>query len=126
MSRAFGVLGAVFGFIALGAGPIGAHHLHLARDMQEAFETGVRYQLIHAVALLVVAVMFERGGSALLALSGWLFVAGQVLFPFGLYVFAATENHSWALATPVGGVCYLAGWASLAAVFARRRGDAGS
>ena len=121
MSRAFGVLGAVFGFIALGAGPLGAHHLHLAGDMSEAFETGVRYQLIHAVALVAIAVAFERGGSGILALAGWLFVAGQVLFPFGLYVFAATENHSWALVTPVGGACYLAGWALLAIAFARRR-----
>jgi uncharacterized membrane protein YgdD (TMEM256/DUF423 family) len=121
MSRAFGVLGAVFGFIALCAGPLGAHHLHLAGDMLEAFETGVRYQLIHAVALVVIALAFERGGGGLLAVSGWLFVAGQVLFPFGLYVFAVTENHAWALLTPVGGVCYLAGWALPAVAFAMKR-----
>lgn len=120
-ARAFGVLGAFFGFIAAGAGPLGAHHFHLAGDMREVFETGVRYQLIHAVALVAIAVASERPHPGLLALAGWLLVAGQVLFPFGLYVFAVTQNHAWALVTPAGGVCYLAGWAFLTIAFAVRR-----
>ena len=120
MSCLFGLLGAIFGFIAVAAGPIGIHHAHLSGELLDVFETGVRYQLIHALALVLVAVALERAPSRALSVAGWLFVAGQVFFPFGLYAFALTGQHAWALVTPAGGVCYLAGWASLGVAFARR------
>jgi uncharacterized membrane protein YgdD (TMEM256/DUF423 family) len=119
-SRAFGVLGAVFGFIGVAAGPLAIHHMHLAGDMRDVFETGVRYQLIHAVALLLVAIALDRAPGRWLVAAGWLFVLGNVFFPFGLYAFATTGNHAWALVTPGGGVCYLAAWVALAIAFLRR------
>jgi uncharacterized membrane protein YgdD (TMEM256/DUF423 family) len=120
MSRRFGLLGAIFGFIAVGAGPFGIHHAHLSGELLDVFETGVRYQLIHAVALVLVAIALERSPSRALSVAGWLFVAGQIFFPFGLYAFALTGQHVWAMVTPAGGVCYLAGWLSLGVAFARR------
>ena len=118
--RWLGALGAAFGFIGVAAGPLAIHHLHLSGELLEVFETGVRYQLIHAVALVVVAIALERAASPAMAVAGWLFVLGQVFFPFGLYAFALTGNHAWALVTPIGGVCYLAAWVALAIGFLRR------
>ena len=122
MKRFFGLAGAISGFIGVAAGPLGVHHLHLAGDMLDVFETGVRYQLVHALALVLVALALDRAPSRALAAAGWLFVVGQVFFPFGLYAFALTGHHAWAMATPVGGVCYLAAWIALAIAFARRAG----
>ena len=118
--RLFGVLGAVSGFVAVAAGPLGIHHAHLSGEMLEVFETGVRYQMIHAAALLAVAVAGERAGGPVFAVAGWLFVAGQLFFPFPLYALALTANHAWGMVTPVGGVCYMAGWIALVVAFARR------
>jgi uncharacterized membrane protein YgdD (TMEM256/DUF423 family) len=118
--RLFGVWGALSGFVAVAAASLGSHHLSLAIDMQEVFETGARYQLIHAVALVLVAVALERSESRALRVAGWLFAAGQMFFPVGLYAFALTGDHTWSLITPVGGGCYLAGWLALAVGFARR------
>lgn len=118
--RGFGVLGAAFGFLGVAAGPLAIHHLHLSGEMLEVFETGMRYQLIHALALVLVAISLERAPSRALIVAGWLFALGNVLFPFGLYGFALTGEHVWALVTPGGGACYLAAWVALAVAFARR------
>ncbi len=128
MERAFLVLGAVLGLVGVALGAFGAHALR-ARLTPEAlarFETGVRYQLWHALALFAVvfvgSLTWPTGASALYVaggiglfpiLSGWLFVAGVVLFSGSLYVLALTGNRRWGAVTPFGGVCLLAGWLSL-------------
>jgi len=122
MDRAFFALGALSGLLAVGAGAFGAHALRerLSPDMLAVFETGARYQMYHALALLAAAWAVGRwpGGATLAA--GWLFVAGTVVFCGSLYLLALT-GHRWLGAiTPLGGLAFLAGWAALAWAALRR------
>jgi len=113
MERSFFVLGALFAFMSVAAGAFGAHVLkgRLSPDMLAVFETGARYQMYHGLALLVVAWAAAHWTSQLVKAAGWLLVAGTVLFSGSLYVLAL----SWLGAvTPVGGLCFLVGWALLA------------
>ena len=82
--------------------------------MLAVFETGVRYQMYHALALLGTAVLMERAPSRLLAASGWLFITGMVLFSGSLYALALTGMTILGAITPLGGLAFLAGWACLA------------
>jgi len=116
MDRTFAALGAVSALAAVAAGAFGAHALraHLAPDQLAAFETGARYQMYHALALLLVAWAVTRWPAPPVRAAGWLFVAGTVLFSGSLYVLALTGARAFGAVTPAGGVCLLAGWASLA------------
>jgi uncharacterized membrane protein YgdD (TMEM256/DUF423 family) len=107
MSPAFWArLGAGFMFLAVGLGAFGAHALkaRLEPDMLAIFETGVRYQVYHALALLLLASL--RGPSK----AGWCFTAGIALFSGSLYILALTGVRRWGAVTPVGGVLFLIGW----------------
>jgi uncharacterized membrane protein YgdD (TMEM256/DUF423 family) len=116
MDRTFLLAGAIAGLIAVAFGAFGAHGLRgrLTPDMLAVFETGVRYQMYHALALLLTAVLVPRlPGKAIMA-AGWLFIAGIVLFSGSLYVLAVTGVTALGAVTPFGGVAFLAGWAALA------------
>lgn len=117
----FGLLGGVFGFLGVLAGAFGAHALRgtLPPDLLAVFETGARYQLAHAVALLAVAALGPRLAGRALAITGWAFTAGILVFSGSLYALALTGVRAWGAVTPLGGLCFLAGWAVLAAAFAR-------
>jgi uncharacterized membrane protein YgdD (TMEM256/DUF423 family) len=117
----FGVLGAVFGFLGVAAGAFGAHALRdtLPPDRLQIFETGARYQLIHALALIAIAIALDRAVSGALTAAGWLFVLGQVVFAGSLYALALSGVRLWGAVTPLGGLCYLAGWVLLAIAFAK-------
>ena len=109
---------AVFGFLGVALGAFGAHALRESlepRDL-EIFETAVRYQLIHAVALLGVAAAAARWPDVqtLLSASGWLLVAGVVVFSGSLYTLVGTGIRGFGAVTPIGGLALLAGWAALA------------
>jgi len=117
MDRIFFVLGALSGAMAVGLGAFGAHGLktRLPADLLATFETGVRYQMYHALALLAVAWAATRwSGSHLPTSAGWLFVAGTVLFSFSLYLLALTGQRWLGAVTPLGGVAFVAGWVCLA------------
>jgi uncharacterized membrane protein YgdD (TMEM256/DUF423 family) len=82
--------------------------------MLVVFETGARYQMYHALALLGVGLAHGRWPTTSIALAGWLFVAGTLLFSGSLYVLALT-GHRWLGAiTPLGGAAFIAGWLALA------------
>jgi uncharacterized membrane protein YgdD (TMEM256/DUF423 family) len=106
------VIGAMLGALGVAAGAFGAHALkgRLTPEMLAVFETGVRYQLIHALALLAVAWAGRRWASPAIAVAGWLFVAGIFLFSGSLYVLTLTGVHAFGVVTPVGGVALIAGW----------------
>lgn len=117
MDRLFFVLGSVSAGIAVALGAFGAHALksRLSPDMLAVYETGVRYQMAHALALLAVAWASTRWpGSAAISASGWLFVAGTLLFSGSLYVLALTGVRGFGAVTPLGGLAWLLGWAALA------------
>ena len=117
MDRAFFGLGAVSAFIAVAAGAFGSHALKtkLTPEMLAIFEIGVRYQLYHAFALIACAWAAARWPGPLVTASGWLFVAGTVIFSGSLYALALTGTRALGAVTPLGGVALLAGWVCLAA-----------
>ena len=117
-----GALGAVSGFLGVAAGAFGAHGLRgsLSPERLQVFETGARYQLIHAVAIVVVAVALDRADSRALVAAGWLLVAGTVIFSGSLYALSLSGVRVWGAVTPIGGLCFLVGWLLLAAGLARR------
>ncbi|MBT8404365.1 MAG: DUF423 domain-containing protein [Gemmatimonadetes bacterium] len=117
MDRTFVIVASALGFLGVALGAFGAHALRdtlTPRDL-EIFETAVRYQLIHAVALLGVAAAAARWPDVgtLLSASGWLMVGGVVVFSGSLYTLVSTGVRSFGAITPIGGVALLAGWATL-------------
>jgi uncharacterized membrane protein YgdD (TMEM256/DUF423 family) len=115
MDRGFALAGSLSAFIAVAAGAFGAHALRarIAPDLLATFETGNRYQMYHALALFVVAILAARFPVAPLRLAGWLFIAGTVLFSGSLYLLAITGVRWLGAITPFGGLCFLGGWAAL-------------
>ena len=119
MDRLFITLGALSGLLAVAAGAFGAHALRdrLSADMLSVFQTGVSYQMYHALALLAVGSLlarFSTDGSVWLTASGWLFVAGSVLFSGSLYLLAVSGTTWLGAITPLGGLAFLLGWLALA------------
>ena len=110
------LVGALLAFLGVGLGAFGAHGLRtrISPDMQAVFETGVRYHMYHSLAILVVGLIEGRTGGWLIALAGWLFTAGIVLFSGSLYLLAITGVTTLGAITPIGGLAFLAGWACLA------------
>src|SRR5438094_10650357 len=103
MDRTFMLIGAVAAFIGVGFGAFGAHALRgrLSPDMLAVFETGVRYQMYHALALFAVGLLMAPMGGWLIRTAGWLFVAGIVLFSGSLYVLALTGVTALGAVTPI-------------------------
>ncbi len=123
MERVFLILGALSGGLAVALGAFGAHGLRarLAADLLTTFETGVRYHMYHALALLVVAWVVARWpGSPWPVAAGWLFVAGTILFSFSLYLLSLTGARWLGAITPLGGVAFVVGWLCLALAAWRR------
>ncbi len=117
MENLFFVLGGLFGALGVALGAFGAHALksRLPADRLETFETAVRYQLIHALALLATSMAISRwSGSVFVNIAGWLFIAGIVLFSGSLYLLISTGVRAWGAITPLGGVAFIAGWLCLA------------
>ena len=116
MERIFFVLGSVFALVGVAAGAFGAHALRgvIPADLTVVFETGVRYQLVHALALLAAAGAAARWPGRAPAAAGALFVAGIVLFSGSLYLLALTGARMLGAVAPFGGVAFIAGWACLA------------
>jgi uncharacterized membrane protein YgdD (TMEM256/DUF423 family) len=102
-------------FLGVGIGAFGAHALkdRLSEPMKAVFETGVRYQLIHGLALFAVAWLASVSSSKLVGAAGWAFAAGILLFSGSLYILALTGVRAWGAATPLGGLAFLVGWACL-------------
>jgi uncharacterized membrane protein YgdD (TMEM256/DUF423 family) len=116
MDRLFAAVGAISALIAVAAGAFGAHALRarLGPELLTVFETATRYQMYHAVGLLAVAWAATRWPAPAVRAAGWLFVAGTVLFSGSLYVLALSGVRAFGAVTPLGGLCFLAGWLALA------------
>ena len=117
MDRTFLLVGALAGFLGVALGAFGAHGLRarLGPEMLAVFETGVRYQMYHAIAILIVALAAARLDGWLIRTAGWSFALGIVLFSGSLYVLALSRITIFGAITPIGGVAFLAGWACLVA-----------
>ena len=107
--------GAGLMFLAVGLGAFGAHALkaRLSPEMLAIFETGVRYQVYHALALFAAAYLSSRWPGRAVNAAGICFVLGVFIFSGSLYLLALTGTRRWGAVTPVGGVLFLVGWLSL-------------
>jgi uncharacterized membrane protein YgdD (TMEM256/DUF423 family) len=112
VARLFLSLGAIFGLLGVAAGAFGAHVLRgrLTPDDLQIFETAVRYQMYHALALLAVGLFSVRFASASATAAGWCFLAGIVIFSGSLYLLVLSGARWWGAVTPIGGVGFLIGW----------------
>jgi uncharacterized membrane protein YgdD (TMEM256/DUF423 family) len=115
MYRFFLSAGSISGFVAVLAGAFGAHALRarISPEHLVTFETGARYQMYHALALLAVAWVLSRSSNIPALWAGRLFILGTVLFSGSLYLIALTGTARFGLITPFGGVALLAGWICL-------------
>lgn len=114
------VLGCVFALTAVMAGAFGAHGLRgvVSPRGLEVFQTAVTYQVYHSFALIVVAILSGLGiagnpGRKLLSVGASFFAAGIVLFSGSLYLLVLTQMSWLGPVTPLGGVCFMVGWALL-------------
>lgn len=110
------VAGAISGFLSVALGAFAAHGLQSRVGPAEiaVFETGARYQMYHALALLAVAWVAAQGAGISATVAGWAFVIGTILFSGTLYNLGLTGSRALVMVTPVGGVAFLVGWAALA------------
>jgi uncharacterized membrane protein YgdD (TMEM256/DUF423 family) len=124
VNRALALAATILGFTGVALGAVGAHALKRsveglpdAAERLAWWETGARYHLFHALALFGLAVLAAHVPSRLTRGAGVLFVLGIALFSGSLYALALSGNKAFAMATPLGGVSFMAGWvlAALAA-----------
>ena len=117
MERTFILLGSLVMFLGVGAGAFGAHALSAYFDQYPkyagTFDTAVRYQLIHGLALFAIAWASGRFPGSLTTWSGGLIFAGILIFSGSLYTLVLTRQSWLGAITPIGGVAFLAGWACL-------------
>jgi uncharacterized membrane protein YgdD (TMEM256/DUF423 family) len=121
-AKVFVAAGGVAALLAVALGAFGAHALNgrVPPEMLAVWHTGVEYHLAHALGLIAVGmVATQLPGSALLKWSGWLMLAGIVLFSGSLYGLALSGERWLGAVTPVGGLAFLAAWALFVAAVLR-------
>ena len=104
------------GFLAVALGAFAAHALEqrLSAELLDTFHTGVEYHMTHALALFGVGLLLlHRPNSLLPIVSGYLFLLGIILFSGSLYSLSLAGVSWLGAITPLGGVCFLAGWGCL-------------
>lgn len=111
----------MFGILSVALGAFGAHSLKriVSPESVAGFETGVRYQFYHTLALLAVALIYERFSNKWVVWSGYSFLIGIVLFSGSLYLLTALNATNTVglrkagIITPFGGLFFIAGWVLL-------------
>jgi uncharacterized membrane protein YgdD (TMEM256/DUF423 family) len=123
MHKNFLIIAALIAALAVVLGAFGAHGLKkiAGPDTVATFQTGVQYQVYHAFALFLVAILYEKFTNSNLQYAGILFIAGIILFSGSLYILAALKASNKVglggigIITPIGGLCFIAGWLLLLA-----------
>ncbi|HAJ59038.1 MAG TPA: DUF423 domain-containing protein, partial [Cyanobacteria bacterium UBA8543] len=118
MTQIFLGVGAILGGLSVAAGAFGAHALRqkLSERAIEIFQTGVHYQMYHALALLLVGLLLSRAevAQSTLVAAGFSFIIGVAIFSGSLYALSLTNIKWLGAITPVGGVAFMVGWGCLA------------
>lgn len=118
MTKLFLSLSAILAGLSVAGGAFASHALKekISERALEIFETGSKYQMYHALALLAIALLLSRGevASTLLNTAGFAFIAGIVLFSGSLYALSLSGIKWLGAITPLGGVAFLIGWSCLA------------
>lgn len=117
MNKSFIKTAALLGALSVALGAFAAHGLKkiFTPDNLQVFETAVRYQFYHVLALLAAGILYAAFPGKLMAWAGKLFISGIILFSGSLYLLCYVKysemNLNWIGAiTPLGGVCFIAGW----------------
>ena len=115
-ARLFGIAGALSGAIAVAAGAFATHTLRgmLSPDALANWETGARYEMYHALALLAVAWLVGQRPGRAPRVAGWAFIAGTILFSGSLYLLSVSGLRWLGAVTPIGGAAFIGGWLALA------------
>jgi uncharacterized membrane protein YgdD (TMEM256/DUF423 family) len=129
MHKGFLKTAALLGALSVALGAFAAHTLKesISDYALEIFETAVKYQFYHVFALIAAGIIYKEFPNKLISWSGKLFIAGIVLFSGSLYVLAAIKaavlpGYNWIGAiTPVGGLCFIAGWIFLFIGISRKK-----
>ena len=117
-TQLFLTIAALFGGLSVAGGAFASHALRdkLSDRALEIFEVGIRYQMYHALALLLVALLLSRAeaGQSLLTAAGFAFIAGVLIFSGSLYALSFSGIKWLGAITPLGGAAFLIGWGCLA------------
>ncbi len=111
-------MGAALAGLAVALGAFGAHGLKkiVPPEAVDTFQTGVQYQMIHALALILAGILVEKFSSRFLSYAAICFGLGILLFSGSLYLLTYLKATStiglggWGLITPVGGLAFILGW----------------
>nr|WP_217651793.1 DUF423 domain-containing protein [Hydrococcus rivularis] len=118
MSRIFIAIAAILAGLSVAAGAFASHALKakLTERALEIFETGAKYQMYHALALLLVAILLSRVETVTIPLmvAGYAFIVGIALFCGSLYALSLSGIKWLGAITPLGGIAFLVGWGMLA------------
>jgi uncharacterized membrane protein YgdD (TMEM256/DUF423 family) len=114
-ARRFVLLGSLLAGVAVAAGAFGAHMLKSVLDqpLLAVYETAARYQMYHAIGIVLVGLAARAHDDARVAVAGWAFTAGIVLFCGSLYAVALLGVRWLGAVTPLGGVAFMIGWGLL-------------
>ena len=107
--------GALFGLSGVMIGAFGAHGLKalFTADQLAIYHTGVDYQFVHALALLLLGTLAHHQSPKAWQVAAILFIAGVFIFSGSLYLLVLTDIAWLGAITPIGGVSFIAGWAAL-------------
>lgn len=128
MKNSFLFIAGISGALVVALGALGAHSLkpYLPPDALVSYETAVRYQFYHTLAVLFISLMQQQNNNKLLTYAGWLFVAGIICFSGSVY-FLSTKAITGLVnisflgpVTPVGGLLFIAGWVMVAVAAVRK------
>src|ERR1700694_121119 len=130
MQKLFLIIGSLLAGLAVALGAFGAHGLKkLAGADPETvaiYQTGVQYQMYHALALLAIGMLAERIAGSLVHYAGFFFMAGIVFFSGSLYLIASLRathkvvSATIGIMTPIGGLLFITGWMLLLVAFIRK------
>lgn len=118
MQRTFFSTASILGALAVLLGAFGAHILKakLSPELLLSFETGVRYQFYHTMALFIAGILLNDSKNKLIQYAGFSFIIGILFFSGSLYIISTHEiigisNYKWlGPITPFGGLCFITGW----------------
>lgn len=109
--KKFAIIGAVFAMLAVALGAFGAHALkEQLVSSRSVWETAVQYQMFHALALLVIAILLHLFRDSFFSIAAWLMVIGTLFFSGSLYTLSLIKITAIGIVTPIGGVFFILAW----------------
>lgn len=116
MQKLILIITAILGALSVGIGAFGAHGLSSLLESHgrlDTFETAVKYQFYHTLALLAIGLLMYKIQSQFLGFAAWSMIAGIFIFSGSLYILSISNVGKWGAVTPFGGLFLIAGWVFL-------------